>query len=70
MKLQTPTSLIKSAFFLFQFVGTMMFNPTFNNISVISWWSILWWRKPQICCTSLTNFITSCCIEYTSPWWD
>jgi hypothetical protein len=32
--------------------GLMVFNTTFNNISVIS----------------LTNFITYCCIEYTS-WW-
>jgi len=33
-----------------------------------------WWRKPEYpekpltCCKSLTNFITLCCIEYTSPW--
>ena len=43
----------------------MMFNATFNNISVISRWSALLveesLRKP------LTNFITLCCIEYTSP---
>jgi hypothetical protein len=42
-----------------------MFNATFNNISVISRWSALLveesLRKP------LTNFITLCCIEYTSP---
>ena len=25
-------------------------------------------RKPPICRKSLTNFITKCCIEYTSPW--
>jgi len=25
----------------------MMFNATFNNISVISWRSIYWWRKPE-----------------------
>ena len=25
-------------------------------------------RKPPIWCKSLTNFITKCCIEYTSPW--
>ena len=23
------------------------FNATFNNISVISWWSVYWWRKPE-----------------------
>jgi len=22
-----------------------VFNATFNNISVISWWSVFWWRK-------------------------
>ena len=29
-----------------------------------------WWRKPEktTCCKSLKNFITYCCIEYTSPW--
>ena len=25
-------------------------------------------RKPSICYNSLTNLITKCCIEYTSPW--
>jgi len=25
----------------------MMFNATFNNISVISWRSVLMWRKPE-----------------------
>ena len=25
-------------------------------------------RKPPTCRESLTNFITTCCIEYTSPW--
>jgi hypothetical protein len=25
------------------------------------------WRKRQTCCKSLTNLITYCCIEYTSP---
>jgi len=25
-------------------------------------------RKPPTCCKYLTNFITYCCIEYTSPW--
>jgi len=36
-----------------------------------------WWRKPEYpdkttyqatCHKSLSNFITHCCIEYTSPW--
>ena len=25
----------------------MLFNATFNNISVILWWSVLWWKKPE-----------------------
>ena len=43
----------------------MVFNATFNNISVISWWSVLLVKKthmtrriPLTCCKSLTNFIT------------
>ena len=28
-------------------VGFMVFNTTFNNISVILWCSIYWWRKPE-----------------------
>ena len=28
-------------------VMVMVFNATFNNISVISWWSVYWWRKPE-----------------------
>ena len=27
-------------------VGILVFNSTFNNISVISWRSFYWWRKP------------------------
>ena len=48
----------------------MVFNTTFNNISVISWQSVLLvgdLRKPPTCRKPLTNFITSCCIEHTSP---
>ena len=39
----------------------LVFNATFNNISVISW-------KPPTCHKSLTNFITERCSEYTTPW--
>ena len=46
----------------------MVFNATFNNISVISWRSGLLveetgvpWGKPSTCHKSLTNFITWCC---------
>jgi hypothetical protein len=46
-------------------VRVMVFNATFNNILVISWWSVLLMeetginarRKPP-CHKSLTNFIT------------
>jgi len=54
-----------------QGVRVMVFNATFNNISVISWRSVFfWWRKPPTCGKSLTNVITKCCIEYTPPVWD
>ena len=36
-------------------VWFMVFNATFNNISVLSW-------------RSLAHFITWCCTEYTSSW--
>jgi len=48
----------------------MVFDITFNNILVILWLSFFFvWRKTE-CHKSLTNFITYCCIEYTSPEWD
>ena len=47
---------------------------TFNTSSVISWLSVLlveetgvpMWKSPTWC-KSLTNFITQCCVKYTSP---
>jgi hypothetical protein len=54
-------------------VSVMVFNATLNNISVISWWSVLLMEETGLpeknppCRKSLTNFITYCCIEYTSP---
>jgi len=54
-------------------VRVMVLNATFNNDSVISWQSNLlvketeYTEKPPTCHKSLTNFITKCCIEYTSP---
>ena len=49
----------------------MMLNPTFNNISVISWWSDLlaeYQEKTPTCRKSLTSFITHWCIKYISQW--
>jgi len=52
----------------------MVFSATFNNISVISWRSVLLVEDTGVLGEnhrhSLTNFITYCCIEYTSPEWD
>jgi len=53
----------------------MACNVTFNNISDISWWSVLLVEETGVpgenhastYHKSLTNFITWCCIEYTSP---
>jgi len=35
-----------------------MFSATFNNISVVSWRSVHWWRKPEYLekPLTLTNF--------------
>ena len=48
----------------------MVFNSSFNDISVISWQSVLFGgrkrnsrRKSPTCRNSLTSFITYCCIE-------
>jgi len=37
-------------------VRVILFNATFNNISVILWWSVL--LMEETCCKSLTYFIT------------
>jgi len=39
----------------------MVHNATFNNISVIQWLSVFWWRKPPTCRKSLTDCITYYC---------
>jgi len=31
----------------FGLVWFMVLNATFNNISVISWCSVYWWKKPE-----------------------
>ena len=37
--------MLTKILFYFRFV---VFNATVNNISIISWWSVLyWWRKPE-----------------------
>ena len=43
----------------------VVFNATFSNISVISWWSVSLLEESR---KSLTNLITHCCLKYTSPW--
>jgi hypothetical protein len=55
-------------------VKGMIFNATFRNISVMSWRLALLveetgvpGKKPSTYRTSMTNCITYCCIEYTSP---
>ena len=56
-------------------VRVMVFNNTVNNISAISWRSLLlvkeskakYPEKTTNLPKSLTNLITQCCIEYTSP---
>ena len=37
-------------------------------VSFLGGWNRNTWRKSPTCRKSLTNFITWCCIEYTSPW--
>ena len=53
----------------------LVFNTTFNNISVISWQSVLLVEETgesgenyRPVTRHLTNLITWCWIEYTSPW--
>ena len=55
----------------------IVFNATFNNISVtsISWSQFYWWKKPeyQEKTTDLSQvndklLSHKCCIQYTSPW--
>jgi hypothetical protein len=50
----------------------VVFNATFNNISVVSWRSVLLMEETGLpgenhWPATLTNFITWC-IDYTSPW--
>ena len=58
-----------------QRIRAMVFNATFSNISVISWQSALLMKETGLpkethrpATSYVSNFITWCCIEYTSPW--
>ena len=62
---------IYSIYHILKLVGWyMVFNATFNNISVISWLSVLLvdGRKPPTCRKSLINLTTYCCIKCTTTW--
>jgi len=56
----------------------MVFNATFNNISVISWRSVLLVEEigvpgenhRPVASHRQTLSHNECCIEYTSPEWD
>jgi hypothetical protein len=39
---------ISSKFLKWVMVGVMVFNATFNNISVISWWSVLLVEETEV----------------------
>jgi hypothetical protein len=55
-------------------VGFMVLNATFTNISVISWWSFLLAEENKVPgenhrpAASHWQTWSQCCIEYTSPW--
>jgi len=51
-------------------VRVMVFNGTFNNISIISWRQFYWWRKPEYTekTTNLSQDTDKRCFQYTSPW--
>jgi len=48
----------------------MVFNVTFNNISIISWQSVSLVEETGVNHKSLTNFITQFCIEYHLRIWE
>jgi hypothetical protein len=57
---------------VFWWIRFMMFNATFNNISIISWQSVLLVEETGIpgekhppAASHWQNFITKCCIKYT-----
>ena len=58
--------------FIFCYFGVMVFNATFNNISVISWRSVLLVEETRVPGGNhqpvASHFITYSCIEYISSW--
>ena len=52
----------------------MVFNTTFNNISVISWWQVLFVEETEVpgenhwTAARHKQIYYISCIEYTSPW--
>ena len=61
--------------FIWVWVMVMVFNATFNNVSIISWWSVLLVEETGIpkenhspVGSHWQTFIAKCCMEYTSPW--
>jgi len=55
----------------------MVFNATFNNISVISWWSVLLVEETRVprenkrhAASHWQTLSYRCCIEYTLSEWD
>ena len=60
---------------MFLGVSVMMYNVTFNNISVISWRLVLLIEESgvpgenyQLAASRRQTSITLCCIKYISPW--
>ena len=55
--------------------GFMVLNAAFNNISVISWWSVLLVKETEVpiedhrsVASHWQTLSHKCCTEYTSPW--
>ena len=51
-------------------VWFMVFNATFNNISVISWQSVLLVEETRAPRENHRSVASHCCIDCTSPWWE
>ena len=70
-KCDIVNNLCSSFKLLCLFVSLMVFNTTFNNISVISWWTVLCQRKPEdpekttTCHNSLTKTLSHNVVHLT-----